>query len=118
MVLRVTDVRAPIVARVKTTAQATNIRIASERLPLRAAAMLLRAVGESLRVAHVRRRLEQEVAERRDRFAWRFGARWIPVDDQVAHQVRTVLAAAHWVTATTEADPAPRTLAEDSAARG
>ncbi|GAB1326783.1 M14 family zinc carboxypeptidase [Streptomyces sennicomposti] len=63
------------------------------RLPLRAAAMLLRV----LRVAGdpAVPELERLVAAWSAAFAARFRARWVPLDHQVEHQSRTVLAAAH-----------------------
>ncbi|MFE0675455.1 M14 family zinc carboxypeptidase [Streptomyces sp. NPDC058867] len=62
------------------------------RLPLRAAAMLLRvlrATGD--RAAP---ELERLVASWSDSFEQRFRARWVPLEHQVEHQARTVLAAA------------------------
>ncbi|MER6677994.1 M14 family zinc carboxypeptidase [Streptomyces sp. NPDC000983] len=62
------------------------------RLPLRSAAMLLRvlrATGD--RAAP---ELERLVAEWSGSFERRFRARWVPLEHQVEHQARTVLAAA------------------------
>ncbi|WP_377271799.1 M14 family zinc carboxypeptidase [Peterkaempfera sp. SMS 1(5)a] len=84
-----------------TVSQVVNLEIASERIPLRIAALLRRLLAGAAgghRAEPLRARLEHEVTERRERFAERFGARWIPVEDQVSHQVRTVLAAADCVT--------------------
>ncbi|MFD7550170.1 M14 family zinc carboxypeptidase [Streptomyces sp. NPDC059578] len=62
------------------------------RVPLRAAAMLLRVLkGIDDRAAP---RLEQVVTHWCEAFAERFRARWVPVEHQVEHQTRTVLAAA------------------------
>jgi hypothetical protein len=62
------------------------------RLPLRAAAMLLRVLREADDPAVPY--LEEMVAGWCQSFGDRFRARWVPVCDQVEHQVRTVLAAA------------------------
>ncbi|KPH99272.1 peptidase M14 carboxypeptidase A [Actinobacteria bacterium OK074] len=62
------------------------------RLPLRAAAMLLRVLREA--GDHAAPRLEELVATWSDAFSDRFRARWVPVADQVEHQARTVVAAA------------------------
>lgn len=62
------------------------------RIPLRAAAMLLRVLKESDDRAAPR--LERLVAGWCEDFAERFRARWVPVEHQVEHQTRTVLAAA------------------------
>lgn len=62
------------------------------RIPLRAAAMLLRALEEAGDRAAPR--LEHLVAVWSEAFAERFRARWVPVEHQVEHQARTVLAAA------------------------
>ncbi|OKK13696.1 M14 family zinc carboxypeptidase [Streptomyces sp. CB02400] len=62
------------------------------RVPLRAAAMLRRALRES--DAGAAARLEGLVARWSDAFAGRFRARWVPVEHQVEHQCRTVLVTA------------------------
>ncbi|MEW2402961.1 M14 family zinc carboxypeptidase [Streptomyces sp. NPDC046862] len=62
------------------------------RLPLRAAAMLLRVLMEADDRAAPR--LEGIVALWSEAFAERFKARWVPLEDQVEHQSRTVVAAA------------------------
>ncbi|MFC9925989.1 M14 family zinc carboxypeptidase [Streptomyces sp. NPDC127190] len=62
------------------------------RLPLRAAAMLLRVLREA--DDHAAPRLERLVVSWCDSFAVRFRARWVPLEHQVEHQSRTVLAAA------------------------
>ncbi|WP_086762102.1 M14 family zinc carboxypeptidase [Streptomyces griseiscabiei] len=62
------------------------------RLPLRAAAMLRRALVDA--GAPGAPFLEELVAEWCESFGERFRARWVPVADQVEHQVRTVVAAA------------------------
>ncbi|MGW0843721.1 M14 family zinc carboxypeptidase [Streptomyces sp. NPDC002787] len=74
------------------TAYVGSVDAFGRRLPLRAAAMLRRVLvdaddpGAPL--------LEELVTEWCESFADRFRARWVPVCDQVEHQVRTVLAAA------------------------
>ncbi|MFF6784668.1 M14 family zinc carboxypeptidase [Streptomyces sp. NPDC012510] len=75
-----------------TTAYVGSVDAFGRRLPLRAAAMLLRVLREAgdPGVPH----LEGLVAEWCESFADRFRARWVPLADQVEHQVRTVLAAA------------------------
>jgi hypothetical protein len=62
------------------------------RLPLRAAAMLMRALRETDDPAAPR--LERLVAAWSHAFAERFRARWVPLEHQVEHQSRTVVAAA------------------------
>ncbi|MEU2773059.1 M14 family zinc carboxypeptidase [Streptomyces sp. NPDC007162] len=62
------------------------------RLPLRAASMLLRVLREADDRAAPR--LEELVASWCDAYAERFQARWVPLERQVEHQSRTVLAAA------------------------
>ncbi|MEU0331940.1 M14 family zinc carboxypeptidase [Streptomyces sp. NPDC006193] len=75
-----------------TIAYVGSVDAFGRRLPLRAAAMLLRV----LRAADDRAapRLERLVADWCDAFAKRFRARWVPVEHQAEHQSRTVLAAA------------------------
>ncbi|MGX2993867.1 M14 family zinc carboxypeptidase [Streptomyces sp. JNUCC 64] len=74
------------------TAYVRNVDAFGRRLPLRSAAMLLRALeAEGDRAAP---RLERLVARWCETFAEGFQARWIPLEHQVEHQVRTVLAAA------------------------
>ncbi|WP_437072856.1 M14 family zinc carboxypeptidase [Streptomyces sp. enrichment culture] len=64
----------------------------ARRLPLRAAAMLLRVLRETDdRAAPV---LERLVVDWSETFAERFHARWVPLEHQVEHQSRTVVAAA------------------------
>ncbi|MFJ8792695.1 M14 family zinc carboxypeptidase [Streptomyces sp. NPDC102462] len=76
-----------------TMAYVGSVDAFGRRLPLRAAAMLLRV----LRAADDRAApgLEHLVAVWCDAFAQRFRARWVPLEHQVEHQSRTVLAAAH-----------------------
>ncbi|WP_371526635.1 M14 family zinc carboxypeptidase [Streptomyces sp. NBC_01283] len=62
------------------------------RLPLRAAAMLLRVLDAAGDPAAPR--LERLVQHWSEAFAERFRARWVPVEDQVEHQSRTTVAAA------------------------
>ncbi|WP_225830592.1 M14 family zinc carboxypeptidase [Streptomyces sp. NK08204] len=75
-----------------TMAHIGSVDAFGRRLPLRAAAMLLRV----LRAADDRAApgLEQLVALWCDAFAERFRARWVPLQHQVEHQARTVLVAA------------------------
>ncbi|WP_128374755.1 M14 family zinc carboxypeptidase [Streptomyces cavernae] len=62
------------------------------RIPLRAASMLLRALRDTDDRAALR--LEHLVTVWTESFAERFRARWVPLENQVEHQSRTVLAAA------------------------
>ncbi|MGH4032214.1 M14 family zinc carboxypeptidase [Actinomycetota bacterium Odt1-20B] len=62
------------------------------RLPLRAAAMLMRVLEEADDRAAPR--LERLVAHWSEGFAERFRARWVPLEHQVEHQSRTTVAAA------------------------
>ncbi|WP_269676746.1 M14 family zinc carboxypeptidase [Kitasatospora mediocidica] len=76
----------------RTVAQVTAVEIAAERIPLRVAAALARldqAGGAGVPGG--------DVAARCARLRSRFGARWVPVEQQVAHQARTVVATARAV---------------------
>ncbi|MBQ0998544.1 M14 family zinc carboxypeptidase [Streptomyces sp. RK62] len=64
------------------------------RLPLRAAAMLLRVLRETDARGPGARRLDHLVSTWSDSFATRFRARWVPLEHQIEHQSRTILAAA------------------------
>ncbi|MEU5597698.1 M14 family zinc carboxypeptidase [Streptomyces sp. NPDC020298] len=75
-----------------TMAYVGSVDAFGRRLPLRAAAMLLRVLREADDRAAPR--LERLVASWCDAFAERFRARWVPLEHQVEHQSRTVLAAA------------------------
>ncbi|GAB3168802.1 M14 family zinc carboxypeptidase [Streptomyces incanus] len=75
-----------------TRAYVGSVDAFTRRVPLRAAAMLLRELRES--DTHAAARLERLVALWSDSFAVHFRARWVPVAHQVEHQVRTVVAAA------------------------
>ncbi|MET7478850.1 M14 family zinc carboxypeptidase [Streptomyces sp. NPDC005648] len=75
-----------------TMAYVGSVDAFGRRLPLRAAAMLLRVLRETDDRAAPR--LERLVATWSDSFAERFRARWVPLEHQVEHQSRTVLAAA------------------------
>ncbi|MHC3469700.1 M14 family zinc carboxypeptidase [Streptomyces sp. 7R007] len=75
-----------------TMAYVGSVDAFARRLPLRAAAMLLRVLRETDDRAAPR--LERLVATWSDSFAERFRARWVPLEHQVEHQSRTVLAAA------------------------
>ncbi|MFE2097441.1 M14 family zinc carboxypeptidase [Streptomyces sp. NPDC059468] len=75
-----------------TMAYVGSVDAFGRRLPLRAAAMLLRVLRETDdRAAPL---LEQLVASWCEAFAERFRARWVPLENQVEHQSRTVLVAA------------------------
>ncbi|MFI6013580.1 M14 family zinc carboxypeptidase [Streptomyces sp. NPDC051243] len=75
-----------------TRAYVGSVDAFGRRLPLRAAAMLLRVLQEADDRAAPR--LEHLVATWSDAFAERFRARWVPLEHQVEHQSRTVFAAA------------------------
>ncbi|MFI8785315.1 M14 family zinc carboxypeptidase [Streptomyces sp. NPDC055105] len=74
-----------------TMAYVGSIDAFSRRLPLRAAAMLLRVLKEA--DDPDAERLEQLVTHWCDAFAERFRARWVPLEHQVEHQSRTTVAA-------------------------
>ncbi|CAL9403164.1 hypothetical protein SUDANB132_01490 [Streptomyces sp. enrichment culture] len=75
-----------------TRAYVGSVDAFARRVPLRAAAMLRRALTAT--DARAAGRLERLVAHWSDAFATRFRARWVPVEHQVEHQSRTVVAAA------------------------
>ncbi|WP_327400488.1 M14 family zinc carboxypeptidase [Streptomyces sp. NBC_01288] len=75
-----------------TMAYVGSVDAFGRRLPLRAAAMLLRVLRE--RDDRAAPLLEHLVATWSDAFAERFRARWVPLEHQVEHQSRTVVAAA------------------------
>lgn len=75
-----------------TMAYVGSVDAFGRRLPLRAAAMLLRVLQET--DDRGAGRLEHLVASWSDAFAERFRARWVPLENQVEHQSRTVVAAA------------------------
>lgn len=75
-----------------TRAYVGSVDAFARRLPLRAAAMLLRVLKENDDRAAPR--LEQLVAAWSTAFGERFGARWVPLENQVEHQARTVISAA------------------------
>ncbi|MFH8466102.1 M14 family zinc carboxypeptidase [Streptomyces sp. NPDC017991] len=75
-----------------TMAHVGSVDAFGRRLPLRAAAMLLRVLREADdRAAPA---LEHLVGSWSEAFAQRFRARWVPLEQQVEHQSRTVVAAA------------------------
>jgi hypothetical protein len=76
----------------ETKAYIGSVDAFARRLPLRAAAMLLRVLRESDDRAAPR--LERLVRVWSDAFAERFRARWVPLEHQVEHQARTVVALA------------------------
>ncbi|MFI6038971.1 M14 family zinc carboxypeptidase [Streptomyces sp. NPDC051315] len=75
-----------------TMAYVGSVDAFARRLPLRAAAMLRRVLRA--RDDRAAPRLEQLVEMWSEAFAERFRARWVPVEHQVEHQSRTVVAAA------------------------
>jgi hypothetical protein len=75
-----------------TMAYVGSVDAFARRLPLRAAAMLLRVLREADDRAAPR--LERLVTTWSEAFADRFRARWVPLEHQVEHQSRTVVAAA------------------------
>ncbi|MEV7779407.1 M14 family zinc carboxypeptidase [Kitasatospora sp. NPDC088351] len=70
--------------------------IVAARIPVRVASMLLRLLADTGGPAAdaARERAHGIVAESLDQLRHRFGARWVPVETQTAHQTRAVLAAA------------------------
>jgi hypothetical protein len=75
-----------------TRAYVGSVDAFARRVPLRAAAMLLRVLRKTDDPAAPR--LERLVATWSHAFADRFRARWVPLEHQVEHQSRTVVAAA------------------------
>ncbi|MFS8197392.1 M14 family zinc carboxypeptidase [Streptomyces sp. CWNU-52B] len=75
-----------------TMAHVGSVDAFGRRLPLRSAAMLLRVLREAGDPAAPR--LEHLVGVWSEAFAERFRARWVPLEHQVQHQSRTVVAAA------------------------
>ncbi|MGP3774903.1 M14 family zinc carboxypeptidase [Streptomyces sp. SDT5-1] len=74
-----------------TMAYVGSIDAFARRLPLRAAAMLLRVLEEAGDRAAPR--LDALVTRWCEAYAERFGARWVPVAHQIEHQARTTVAA-------------------------
>lgn len=79
-----------------TTAQVCALDIVARRQPLRAAGLLLRLLGAAADPAApgLRRDLDDLFTAWSTEFARTLRLRWVPVRRQVAHQTRTVLAAA------------------------
>jgi hypothetical protein len=75
-----------------TQAYVSSVDAFGRRLPLRAAAMLLRVLQHTDDQAAPQ--LEQLVASWCASFTEHFRARWVPLEHQVTHQARTVIAAA------------------------
>ncbi|MDF3298512.1 M14 family zinc carboxypeptidase [Streptomyces tropicalis] len=75
-----------------TRAYVGSVDAFGRRLPLRTAAMLLRVLRDAGDPAAPR--LERLVETWSEAFAERFQARWVPLEHQVEHQSRTVLATA------------------------
>lgn len=76
-----------------TMAYVGSVDAFGRRLPLRAAAMLLRTLREADDRAAPD--LEHLVTTWSESFAHRFHARWVPLEHQVEHQSRTVVTTAH-----------------------
>ncbi|MGW3038912.1 M14 family zinc carboxypeptidase [Kitasatospora sp. NPDC001159] len=76
--------------------RATTAGLVAARLPLRVASILLRLLADARGSAAeaARERARAVVADSLDRLRHRFGARWVPVQEQLAHQTRAVLTAA------------------------
>ncbi|GHF79922.1 hypothetical protein GCM10018790_67160 [Kitasatospora xanthocidica] len=74
----------------------TTVGLVAARLPLRVASVLLRLLADARGpgAEAARERARGVVADSLDRLRNRFGARWVPVQEQLAHQTRAVLAAA------------------------
>ncbi|ARF80410.1 M14 family zinc carboxypeptidase [Kitasatospora aureofaciens] len=77
-------------------ARATTAGLVAARLPLRVASILLRLLADSRGPAAeaARERARAVVADSLDRLRNRFGARWVPVQEQLAHQTRAILSTA------------------------
>ncbi|MET7378877.1 M14 family zinc carboxypeptidase [Streptomyces sp. NPDC005526] len=75
-----------------TRAYVGSVDAFGRRLPLRTAAMLRRVLRETGDPGAPR--MERLVASWSEEFAERFRARWVPLEHQVEHQCRTVLATA------------------------
>ncbi|MER7842739.1 hypothetical protein ABTZ03_02165 [Kitasatospora sp. NPDC096077] len=76
--------------------RATTAGLVAARLPLRVASILLRLLADARGPAAeaARERARTVVADSLDRLRHRFGARWVPVQEQLAHQTRAILTAA------------------------
>ncbi|MER7772118.1 M14 family zinc carboxypeptidase [Kitasatospora sp. NPDC096140] len=74
----------------------TTAGLVAARLPLRAGSILLRLLADARGpgAEAARERARAVVADSLDRLRHRFGARWVPVQEQLAHQSRAVLTAA------------------------
>ncbi|MFF1909059.1 M14 family zinc carboxypeptidase [Kitasatospora sp. NPDC058218] len=79
-----------------TVSRVTTAGLAAARIPLRVASVLLRLLADTggPAVDAARERAQGIVAESLDQLRHRFGARWVPVEVQTAHQTRAVLDAA------------------------
>ncbi|MER6396190.1 M14 family zinc carboxypeptidase [Kitasatospora sp. NPDC001603] len=79
-----------------TVSRVTTAGLAAARIPLRVASVLLRLLADTggPAVDAARERALGIVTESLDQLRHRFGARWVPVEVQTAHQTRAVLAAA------------------------
>ncbi|MEV7021143.1 M14 family zinc carboxypeptidase [Kitasatospora sp. NPDC093558] len=79
-----------------TVSRVTTAAIVAARVPLRVASMLLRLLADvrGPGAEAGRERARAVVTESLNQLRHRFGARWVPVEEQVAHQTRAALAAA------------------------
>ncbi|MER7757250.1 M14 family zinc carboxypeptidase [Kitasatospora sp. NPDC097643] len=79
-----------------TVSRVTTAALVAARLPLRVASILLRllADGRGPGAEAARERARGVVTGSLDQLRHRFGARWVPVQEQLAHQTRAVLTAA------------------------
>ncbi|RKT17980.1 zinc carboxypeptidase [Streptomyces sp. 1114.5] len=79
-----------------TASRVTTLGLVAARVPLRVASILLRLLADARGPAAdtARDRARAVVSDSLDRLRHRFGARWVPVQEQLAHQTRAVLTTA------------------------
>ncbi|MFF4378594.1 M14 family zinc carboxypeptidase [Kitasatospora sp. NPDC001547] len=79
-----------------TVSRVTTAGLVAARVPLRVASVLLRLLADARGPAAeaARDRARAVVADSLDRLRHRFGARWVPVQEQLAHQTRAILTTA------------------------
>ncbi|MFG2904953.1 M14 family zinc carboxypeptidase [Kitasatospora sp. NPDC048286] len=79
-----------------TVSRVTTAGLVAARVPLRVASILLRLLADARGPAAeaARDRARAVVGDSLDRLRHRFGVRWVPVQEQLAHQTRAVLATA------------------------
>ncbi len=79
-----------------TSSRVTTAGLVAARLPLRVASILLRLLADARGPAAdaARDRARAVVADSLDRLRQCFGVRWVPVQEQLAHQTRAVLTTA------------------------